>query len=374
MPTTTSLASEPMPAADATRCRVAVVADDLSGAADAAAPFAHRGLDVSVALDGPPRPGAQVVGLVTDNRWRTPEAARQRMLDAVALARAWGPDLLFVKIDSTLRGRVRDDVATALAAWSPDAPAVATPAFPDQGRTVADGRLAVHGTPHPGRVADRFPDGVEVLDAVSHADLLAAARAVVDEGRVAVGSGGLARALAEVLVPEPPERPDRRASGNGVLVVAGSPHPATVEQVDRLAEAGALVLGATVDGDADVAAAAAALDHGRRVVLAPEPGGVPAADSPEAVLAAGALATAAVAALDATTRPTGLVLTGGATALAVARALGAHELRLLGEVAVGLPLGELVTADRRIPVVTKSGGFGVPECLLDAAAVLEEHT
>jgi uncharacterized protein YgbK (DUF1537 family) len=65
------------------------------------------------------------------------------------------------------------------------------------------------------------------------------------------------------------------------------------------------------------------------------------------------------------------VLTGGTTALAVAGALGATELRLHGEVVAGLPLGELVMGPHRVPVVTKSGGFGAPDALDRAAEALE---
>jgi uncharacterized protein YgbK (DUF1537 family) len=70
----------------------------------------------------------------------------------------------------------------------------------------------------------------------------------------------------------------------------------------------------------------------------------------------------------------GLVLTGGATALAVVRALGAVEFRLTSEVAAGLPKGEMVVGDRRVPVVTKSGGFGAQDALRRAAEALEVCT
>jgi len=67
-----------------------------------------------------------------------------------------------------------------------------------------------------------------------------------------------------------------------------------------------------------------------------------------------------------------LVVTGGSTALAVADVLGAGSLRLLGEVAAGVALGELRVGDRPIPTITKSGGFGAPEALLRAVEHLEE--
>ena len=87
--------------------RLAVVADDLTGAADAAAPFAARGFTVSVAL-GEGLPDAAVVALSTDNRGRPADEARARTRRAVNRVRE--AELLFVKIDSTLRGQVRADV------------------------------------------------------------------------------------------------------------------------------------------------------------------------------------------------------------------------------------------------------------------------
>ncbi|WP_232662071.1 four-carbon acid sugar kinase family protein [Pseudonocardia sp. TRM90224] len=333
--------------------RLAVVADDLTGAADAAAPFAARGLAVSVALDGPP-PQVDVLAVLTDNRWRPADEAARRMRAAVEATRAWGAESLFIKIDSTLRGRVHDDVATALSAWP--GKAVATPAFPAQGRVVRGGALLVHGEPTVALVAECFPPHVDVLDAATHDELLAIAAQVVADDQVAIGSGGLSRALAEVLVPQPRLPDQREPSTAGVLVVAGTPHPVTREQVHRLA--------AGTDP--------AALRAGRRVVVTTDLDGELDPDGPEAAAHAAELAATVRGIVD-EVPGVRLVLTGGATALAVANALGATELRLHGEVAPGLPIGELLTADRAIPVVTKSGGFGAPDALCRAVEALEVH-
>ncbi|WP_219417942.1 four-carbon acid sugar kinase family protein [Pseudonocardia nigra] len=349
--------------------RLAVLADDLTGAADAAAPFAARGLSVSVALEPKrPLPDVDVLALLTDNRWRPAAEAAERTRAAVAHIREHRPDLLFVKIDSTLRGRVHDDVAVALDAWAAG-PALATPAFPAQGRAVRDGALLVHGETTVPRVRDRFPDGVEVLDAGTDAELIAIAHRILDARALAVGSGGLSRALAEVLVPtpHPPRRPD---PATGVLLAVGTPHPTTQAQVGRLLAAGAQLV--TLGRDADPAAAAtAALRDGGRVVLTCHVDGEVEPDSPRAAALADDLATV-VGAVLAAAPAAGLVLTGGATALAVTTALGAAEIRLRSEVAPGMPLGGMVVGDRRIPVVTKSGGFGAPDALCRAADALEE--
>ena len=67
----------------------------------------------------------------------------------------------------------------------------------------------------------------------------------------------------------------------------------------------------------------------------------------------------------------GLVLTGGATAVRVARRLGASGIRLGGEVETGVPIGTLI-GPKPYPVVTKAGGFGEPDTLVRAVEALAQ--
>ena len=67
----------------------------------------------------------------------------------------------------------------------------------------------------------------------------------------------------------------------------------------------------------------------------------------------------------------GLVLTGGATALGVARRLGASGIGLAGEVEVGVPIGALI-GENPYPVVTKAGGFGRADTLVGAVEALAQ--
>jgi uncharacterized protein YgbK (DUF1537 family) len=60
-----------------------------------------------------------------------------------------------------------------------------------------------------------------------------------------------------------------------------------------------------------------------------------------------------------------LVLTGGDTAVRVARELGATGILLGGEVEAGVPIGTLI-GPRPYPVVTKAGGFGGSDTLRKA--------
>jgi D-threonate/D-erythronate kinase len=57
------------------------------------------------------------------------------------------------------------------------------------------------------------------------------------------------------------------------------------------------------------------------------------------------------------------VLTGGETAVGVARRLGAVGIRLEGEVEAGIPAGSLI-GPSSYRVVTKAGGFGKPDTLV----------
>ncbi len=350
--------------------RLAVVADDLTGAADAAAPFASRGARVSVPLAGDPAVDVDVLALVSDSRWRTAAAAATQVTRLVALARDWGAEMLFVKVDSTLRGNVRTEVGAALGAWG-STRALGTPAFPAQGRQVKDGVLVVHGEPRSDLVAASFPAEVTVIDAVSEDDLARLAARVLAEGDVAVGSAGLARSLARLLVPVAATASLPAREVTGVLVVVGSPHPTTAAQAKLLA--GTCASRLTVGGGArpDLDHATATLRHGGRVLVTTQT----AADaleqeSAEAMSFADRLGDVVKTLCDSASS-VALVLTGGATALAVAGALGARQLRLLRETRPGIVLGELELPDRTIATITKSGGFGAPEALLDAVNALE---
>ena len=150
-------------------------------------------------------------------------------------------------------------------------------------------------------------------------------------------------------------------AGSGVLIVAGSAHPATRAQVEY-ATARRLIEPLVVDdlGVAGAAGLAAGglLESGRAVALV-APAEVALAGS-TGVLAA--LRAAALAAL-ARTRPGGLALIGGETAYHVLDGLGhpmlAVESRLCPLVRTRLMKGPYAG----LPLVTKGGSAGAPDLL-----------
>lgn len=378
---------------------MAVISDDLTGAADTGVQLARAGYRTAVAFERAPEPAdgdLDALVIDTDSRALDPVAAAERVSAAVADV-ATRP-LLYKKFDSTLRGPVAAELRAALAA-SGRSRAIVAPAFPASGRTTRAGTQLVHGEPvertafadDPGSPVreSHLPSllaagglgpvsvvdsrGLEqagdapwvVVDAAADADLERIVRAVPDAASVLwAGSAGLAQALGRVY-PGPREHaPATRPAARRVLVVVGSANAAAREQLERLAagpEPVALVeLDPAALGAEQLAVAldglGAALDSGRVAVLALTAGPGDGQRITEALAeVVGHLSDAA--------RVDGLALTGGATAIAVARRLGARGLVIEDELEPGVPIGRLLGPAPH-PVVTKAGGFGTPDALL----------
>jgi uncharacterized protein YgbK (DUF1537 family) len=141
---------------------VFIVADDLTGAADAAVCFRTARRRVRVTFPGggawDPGLGSDVVQVYDTESRALPAAAARRRVDAAMrpLAALRPPLRVFKKIDSTLRGQIGAEIEAALAALHRRI-AVVAPAFPAHGRTVRGGRLFVRGIPLTQTSAARDP-------------------------------------------------------------------------------------------------------------------------------------------------------------------------------------------------------------------------
>jgi uncharacterized protein YgbK (DUF1537 family) len=68
---------------------------------------------------------------------------------------------------------------------------------------------------------------------------------------------------------------------------------------------------------------------------------------------------------------TGIILTGGDTAVSVCQALGITGIQIFEEVAPAIPLGKMRTAEGKdLWVITKAGAFGSPDALVKASQKL----
>lgn len=275
-----------------------IVADDLTGATDSAVQFARDGWKARLALTMPPpgtaEPGS-VTAFVTDARGQPADGARANTASAVVGLGSSGVERLFLKIDSTLRGSVIDQIHGALEAWGAqhqDCVAVVCSAYPAMGRTIENGHILVNGqgvhttsigrdpvTPMttsdltellPGSVgfaldqgtaaenAARLEAATEAAGAGGRRIIAADARTDDDLARLAevigllgpravpAGAAGLAVALSrvwaarETVVATPATGPHAagatpaKASGWRVVVVVSSLHDVSRTQVDQL--------------------------------------------------------------------------------------------------------------------------------------------
>jgi len=407
------------------RLRFWVIADDLTGALDTAAPFAARGWRTCVvpwpgsslqALPAAVRrasDGHDVVVIETASRHLAAREAARRVRAVVAAAHRVDrntarPRAFYKKIDSTLRGNVAAELAAFRAATGTACLPLA-PAFPAHGRTTRAGAVWVHDVPLARSAAARDalgpalsgdlarlapPGALDVFDAGTDADLRRIATRLGRESRLGavVGSGGLAAAIAARFGSVPPPTARRRlgaghagvatgAAGAGVLVVSGSAHPAAQAQARALVAAGALGLVVAVDPRtsrqdrrATEALALAALAAGRPVVLV-----CPAIAAGSRLPAARAMAAARR--LAATTRPlvtagavAAVFTVGGDTTAALVAAMGWAPLAVEGALVPGVAVVRLKPAGRGTPssprqlagprwLITKSGAFGDPDTL-----------
>ncbi len=316
--------------------------------------------------------------------------------------------VIYKKLDSTLRGPIAAELAAALGASGRDR-AVVAPAFPAAGRTTVDGVQLVRGVPvhetearndprtpvregHvPTLLADAFPSAVSlsaedltdpdvvrqaleeaqcvVADAARDEDLEALVRAVPDPSDVLwVGSAGLAVALGRVYPgPNAGSAPLQPAPARKVLVVVGSLSAVARGQLRSLEKHGCPAVPVSGRSGAD----REALGKVREALLGGECAALHSAEdriSSGAGDVVGALAEV-VGALSEEGLFDALVLTGGETAVGVARRLGAVGIKLEGEVESGIPVGTLI-GPSPYRVVTKAGAFGEQGTLVGAVETL----
>jgi uncharacterized protein YgbK (DUF1537 family) len=390
--------------------RVAIIADDLTGAADTGVQLARAGYRTAVAFRNAPVPPAEnldAVALDTDSRALPAGFAARRVLEAVSSVR--DAPIVYKKLDSTLRGPVATELAAALGASGRER-AVVAPAFPSAGRTTLDGVQLVHGVPvheteakndprtpvregHvPSLLLGAFPGVLSlsageladpaavrralgsaacvVADAARDEDLEALVRAVPDPSEVLwAGSAGLAISLGRAYPgPHAGETPPPSAPARKVLVVVGSLSGVAREQLRSLEERGyALVpVAGRTGAEEPLEPARAALAGGACAALCSS--GERGSHDAGAVVAALA---EVVAALSEEGLFDALVLTGGDTAVAVSRRLGAGGIRLQGEVEAGIPVGTLIGPEP-YRVVTKAGAFGERGTLVRVVETLLE--
>lgn len=205
---------------------IAVVADDLTGAAELGGIGLRYNLAVEVQTEFNPATNTDLLIINTDSRSKKESMATADTAAAMEQLVALQPEFIYKKIDSVLRGHVLPEIKAQLRTLNLKK-ALVVPANPNLGRTISQGTYFLHGVPiHESSFAQdpEFPvhsaqvinmvrpngvavhvqnhltpqpgDGILIGEASTGADLKAWA-ATVKSGTALAGAAGFFTALLE---------------------------------------------------------------------------------------------------------------------------------------------------------------------------------
>jgi len=125
---------------------IAVLADDLSGAAETAAVGWRFGLTAEVRTALSPGGEADLVVVDTDTRGATAALAQARIRDAARALQSGSVEWVYKKVDSALRGHVGMELEVMMRTLGKRR-AILAPANPSRGRVIVGGRYLIDGVP-----------------------------------------------------------------------------------------------------------------------------------------------------------------------------------------------------------------------------------
>ena len=413
------------------------IADDFTGATDLANNLVRAGMRVVQAIGVPAQPldvEADAVVVALKSRTIAPQEAVAQSLAALRWLQSQGARQIYFKycstFDSTARGNIGPVTEALMDALGCDF-AIATPAFPDNHRTVFKGHLFVGDAlldesgmqNHPltpmadpnlvrvlqaqcrrkvglidyrvvvqGEVAIRARiaalraegAGLAIVDAISNEDLLRLGPALKDQPLVTAGSGVAIGLPANFgLAPSPRAAALPPATGLRA-VVSGSCSLATNRQVMDFIRAGGpalpldpLRIAAGVDVTSEALAWAEPLLAAGPVLLysTADPGAVKSVQGRLGVEEAGAMVERTIANIARGLVDRGvrqLVVAGGETSGACVQALGIAQMKIGAQIDPGVPWCH-AQADNgaAVHIALKSGNFGTDDFFSKAFTMLQ---
>ena len=420
------------------KIQLGCIADDFTGATDLANNLVRSGMRVVQTIGVPASPlAADVDAVVVALKSRTIPAAEAiaQSLDALKWLQAQGAEQIYFKycstFDSTPEGNIGPVTEALMDALGTDF-TIATPAFPDNGRTVFKGylfaghvllnesgmqnhpltpmqdanlvRVMQAQTQRPVGLIDykavaqgeavirvRIAElrsqgvGVAVVDATSNADLLLLGPALKDLPLVTAGSG-VAIGLPGNFGLQPSVQASQLPAACGLqAVVSGSCSLATQAQVAHFKSSGrpamAIDPASLMNGQSDavvrqvLAWAAPLLKDGPVLVYSTaEPDAVKAVQAQLGVAEAGALVEHALGSVARGLVDLGvqqLVVAGGETSGACVQALGIAQLQIGPQIDPGVPWCHAPSAQGGVHIALKSGNFGTDDFFSKAFGVLQ---
>ena len=355
-----------------------IIADDLTGALDSAAPFCRDLGELEIEFHTSRVPSSNTV-YVVPTRDQTPDAAMAMM--SAAFSQFAGADLAFKKIDSLLRGHWAGELAQIMHTGLFER-VILAPAFPQLGRITRNGVLflrtsaedcSVSGhdvaaklqglglsfaTVPPGGALKGMATEVLLCDAENEAHL---ERIVVEgralEGRTLwCGSGGLANALAGG-----PAHTIKKFSKVGLAIV-GSHHCVMRRQIEDFND-GHPERQVIVNEDIELASneiARRIATAGSALVTFIVPDGTGAREAATLIESRIRLLVPHLQ------QPGFLFASGGETLMSICKATSADGLSVFGQLLPGMPVSRIKSGLwAGTTIVSKSGAFGDQSTLTD---------
>lgn len=130
--------------------RVAVIADDLTGANAAGICLSRKGFSTATMIEeiqDMPISHYEVICVNTDTRYSARKTAQYRVKQLTNILLKKGAQIFCKRIDSTVRGNIGTEIDAILDQIGQDSIAIVVPAFPESGRTMVGGYLIVNGIP-----------------------------------------------------------------------------------------------------------------------------------------------------------------------------------------------------------------------------------
>ncbi len=413
-----------------------VIADDFTGALDTGVQFAAAGAVVRVVTDihydyGNADETVQVLVMDAETRHLSSDESYRVVWDITKRAMANGISHLYKKTDSALRGNIGSELTALLDASGQDILPF-LPAFPKMGRTTKDGIHYINNVPVEDSVFGKdlfepvtrsyIPDiirlqsevpvelvaedspakipaayrGILVYDAGTEENLIASARSLYQEGRLTImaGCAGFASVLPDLL-----GLSGRKTVGAlflpGLLAACGSINPITRKQLDYAERHGFYRIRMKPEQMLDLSYWDTPQGHqavrqwlakcqanGNCILDSNDPAGsnetmeYAAAHGIELDEVRTRIAESMGIVLDLLLQgglDHTLLITGGDTLLGFMKRIGVCEMEPLCEVAPGTVLSAFYMDTDRYQVISKSGGFGSEDLLVQLTEMIAEE-
>ena len=413
-----------------------IIADDFTGALDTGVQFAACGIPTRVVVDPEidfASIHAKVLVVDTETRHLPAGQAYEIVSKLTRRACAAGVSFIYKKTDSALRGNIGAELAAVLkASGRKQLPFL--PAFPQMNRLTQNGVHYIDGAPvtespfgkdpfEPVRHSavasliasqtdlpaksypalndhESAPDeaGILIFDAASVEDLARTGRQLAHRNLLAVSAGcaGFGAVLPELLGIEKGEPAKLPRLDSRLLIVCGSVNPITVAQMDWAQKAGFARLRLTPEqkltpgywqtgeGQKQLALIDEMLAANPYCIIETnDEGGNQLTADYAARLGidletlrqriSGSLGNL-VGGIFASPHLGTLLMTGGDTLLAFMEHIGQSALIPIGELAPGVVLFQIEYREKRYNIISKSGGFGSADLLLDLKKIIGQKT